>query len=78
MDSRFEVQGHVVEIAVTGTGLPPDYKGGQSLNASATFWRVDQGKWHRTPLRSHHETARNLPALIELLIEWNLIESARG
>ena len=67
------IEGVTMEVQSTHTGLPPDDKSKLSLNRSATFWRVNGGPWHFSAMRSHHETVKNLPAMVELLVEWNLI-----
>jgi hypothetical protein len=68
------VEGVTLEIETTTSGLPPGDRSGMSLNSCATFWRVNNGPWHGSPMRSHHETVKNLPAMVELLVEWDLID----
>lgn len=72
------IEGHKVEVETTSTGLPPDDQSGLSLNNSKTFWRVDGGPWRRSPERSQHATVQNISGLIELLLEWNVLDRARS
>lgn len=75
MIERLEVHNHLFEFTRSATGLPPDDTSGMSLNNTVTFWRLDGGKWHRAPRGRLELEARGL---IEFLMEWDLIDSARS